>query len=165
MARKRSQKPEADPEVPEGYTAAEWAEYQADPVGYCIKELSSKDASVRYNAVDILRGCAGDAEAAIPDLCRVLRADRDREVRAQAAFALGEICERARPRSVRAAVGPLAEALTDKYIEVRVLAANALGMIGRPAKSARDALIAVRKDRKAEVREAVEEALERLGGK
>jgi hypothetical protein len=45
-------------DVPEGYTPEQWAEYESDPVGFCIKELSSNDTTVRFNAVDILRGCA-----------------------------------------------------------------------------------------------------------
>ena len=163
MTRERGKsKEQSEPGVPEGYSAEEWAEYQADPVGFCIKELNSRDASVRYNAVDILRGCAGDAKAAIPALCELLFKDKDREVRAQCAFALREICERVEARAARQAVGPLAEALRDSYAEVRSLAANALGALGRPAKLAKPRLLEARKDRNAGVREAVEEALELL---
>src|SRR5262249_16992489 len=80
MAKKRKE-PQA--EVPEGYTPEQWAEYQADPVGFCIKELKSKTSDVRFNAVDILRGCAGDAKAAIPALCELLGKEKVATVRAQ----------------------------------------------------------------------------------
>jgi HEAT repeat protein len=157
MAKKRKDK-RAD--VPEGYTPEQWAEYQADPVGFCIKELNSKDSNVRFNAVDILRGCAGDAKAAIPALCDLLEIEKVTTIRAQCAWALQDICERVDARSARHAVAPLAKALRDSDAEVRTLAANALRAIGKPAKSAKPDLVHALKDRNADVREAVEEALE-----
>jgi HEAT repeat protein len=102
MAAKRKKPSQGnETEVPKGYTPEQWAAYQADPVGYCIKELANPDATVRFNAVDILRGCAGDAKAAIPSLCEVLRKDKDDDVRAQAAWALQEICERVDVRAAK----------------------------------------------------------------
>ena len=158
MAKKRKQ----EQEVPEGYTPAQWAEYQTDPVGFCIKELNNPDSMVRFNAVDILRGCAGDAKDAIPALCDLLGREKEATVRAQCAWALKEICERVDDQSAARAVAPLAKALGDTDPEVRALAANALGAIGEPAKSAKAELLKARRDRHAEVREAVEEALEAL---
>ncbi|MFL5342535.1 MAG: hypothetical protein ACJ8F7_20505 [Gemmataceae bacterium] len=83
MASKRGKaKTQPEAEVPEGYTAEQWAEYQANPCGWCIKELGNPDADVRCNAADILRGLAADAEPAIPALVAGFR-DRDKEVRTQ----------------------------------------------------------------------------------
>ena len=41
---------------------------------------------VRFNAVDILRGCAGDARDAIPALCDLLGRESEATVRAQCAW-------------------------------------------------------------------------------
>src|SRR5262249_52636611 len=146
-------------DVPKGYTPEQWAEYQADPVGFCVKELSNQDQSVRFNAVDILRGCAGDAEAAIPALCDLLVTEKVTTVRAQCAWALHEICESVEPESAGQAVTPLARALGDSDAEVRILAANALGAIGKPAKSAKPELMKALEDGSVDVRGAVEAAL------
>jgi HEAT repeat protein len=162
MTKKRK---DMEADVPEGYTPEQWAEYQADPVGFCIKELNSKDSDVRFNAVDILRGCAGDAKAAIPALCNLLGKEKVATIRAQCAWALQDICERVDARSAKHAVGPLAHALRDSNAEVRTLAANALRAIGKPARSAKPDLMTARKDRNADVREAVEEALEAIDAK
>jgi HEAT repeat protein len=161
MAKKHKQE---NSDVPEGYTPEQWAEYQADPVGFCIKELSNEDQSVRFNAVDILRGCAGDAKAAIPALCELLGKEQVTTTRAQCAFALEEICERVDPESAGQAVTPLARALGDSDAEVRTLAANALRAIGEPAKSAKQDLMKALEDSNADVREAVESALEAISG-
>src|SRR5262245_24136979 len=88
-------------DIPEGYTAEQWAAYQADPVGFCVRELGSKDSNVRFNAVDILRGCAGDAKKAIPALCELLGREKVATVRAQCAWALQDICERVDARSAK----------------------------------------------------------------
>lgn len=136
MAEKRK----AKSGVPEGYTPEQWAAYQADPVTYCISELKSKNSDVRFNAVDILRGCAGDAKAAIPALCELLGKEKVTNVRGQCAFALQDICEQVDARSAKVAVAPLAKALQDRDNEVRLLAAGALGAMGRRAKDAVPAL-------------------------
>ena len=142
--------PQSD--VPEGYTPEQWAEYQADPVGFCIKELNNKDSDVRFNAVDILRGCAGDAKAAIPTLCDLLGKEKVATIRAQIAWALQDICVRVDARSAKQAVGPLTKALHDSDAEVRSLAAKALGAIGKPAKGAKPNLEGALKDPTEDVR-------------
>ncbi len=157
MAKKRK-KPEAD--VPEGYTAAEWAEYQADPCGWCIKELRNADADVRCNAADILRGLGADAEPALPALVAGFR-DPDEQVRTQCVFALVDIGYAVKERAA-GAVPALAKALRDPNAEIRSLAAEALGAIGRAAAPAKAQLVKVRKDRNAAVRESVEKALKSI---
>jgi len=160
MTRKDKDK---ESDIPEGYTAEQWAAYQADPVAFCVTELASKDSNVRFNAVDILRGCAGDAKNAIPALCELLGTENVATVRAQCAWALQDICERVDAPSAQQAVAPLAKALRDNDAEVRTLAANALGAIGGAAKDALPELKKALKDRNAEVRQAAEKALERIG--
>ena len=160
MAKKGEDK---ESDIPEGYSAEQWAAYQADSVGFCVTELASSDSNVRFNAVDILRGCAGDAKKAIPALCELLGREKVATVRAQCAWALQDICERVDAQSAKQAVTPLAKALLDEDAEVRTLAAHALGAIGRPAKDASPALKKALKDRNAEVRQAAEEALGRNG--
>jgi HEAT repeat protein len=161
MARKRGKsKEQAEPDVPGGYTAEEWAEYRRDPCGWCIKELKNPDADVRFNAADILRGLAGDAEAAIPALIEGFR-DKSKQVRAQCVFALVDIGWALKERA-RGAVPALADALRDSDDEVRALAANALGAIGPAASSAIPHLRKAIKDSAEEVREAAKEALSRV---
>jgi HEAT repeat protein len=158
MARKRAKpKKQAEPEVPEGYTPEEWAEYQADPCAWCIKELRNPDKDVRYNAADILRGLARDAEAAIPALVAGFR-DRDQQVRTQCVFALVDIGYAVKERAA-SAVPALTKALQDRNAEIRSLAAEALAAIGRASKPAKAQLLKARKDRNAEVRDSVEKAL------
>jgi HEAT repeat protein len=172
MAKKRKQKKSDVPrqkksdvpkenksDVPKEYTPEQWAEYQADPVGFCVKELSNQDQSVRFNAVDILRGCAGDAKAAIPALCDLLLTEKVTTVRAQCAWALQEICESVEPETAGQAVTPLAGALGDPDADVRTLAANALGAIGKPAESAKPELMKALNDSSPDVRGAAEAAL------
>jgi HEAT repeat protein len=159
-----NENPATGDEVPDGYTPEEWAEYQSDPVGFCIKQLRSTDSSIRFNAVDILRGCAGDAKAAIPALCDLLAEEKVDTIRAQCAWALQDICERVDHESAEPAVGPLAKALHDTNAEVRSLAASALGAIGKTAKAAKPDLLTASEDPDPEVREAVERALRALQG-
>lgn len=159
MAKKRKR---SQSKVPRGYTPEQWAEYQADPVGWCIKKLKDKDSDVRFNAVDILRGCAGDAEKAIPALCELLGKEKVTTIRAQCAWALGDICERVSPPAAKPAVAPLTKALSDADAEVRALAAHSLGAIGEPAKSAKRQLKQTLTDPDPEVREAAEDALDSI---
>ena len=79
-------------QIPDGYTKEEWEAYQNDPAAYCIKELANPDSSVRYNAVDILRGLAFDAVEAIPVLSKLIEKEPDIQVRAHAVFTLKELC-------------------------------------------------------------------------
>jgi hypothetical protein len=95
QCREDKSKMSQDMDIPEGYSEEEWAEYQSDPVGFCIKELRNPSPGVRFNAADILRGMAADAEPAIPALTAGLH-DQDKEVREYAAKTLVLINERSR---------------------------------------------------------------------
>ena len=105
----------------------------------------------------------GRRQEAIPALCELLGTENVATIRAQCAWALQDICERVDAPSAQQAVAPLAKALLDNDAEVRTLAANALGAIGRAAKDALPELKKALKDRDGEVRQAAEKALERIG--
>lgn len=66
-------------------------DFYQDPVNYCIEALSSDDSNERYNAADILRGLAGEAEPALVAICQHIENDSDIEVRRQCVFALIDI--------------------------------------------------------------------------
>ena len=66
-------------------------DFNKDPAGHCIEAFASSDSDHRFNAADILRGLAGDAEPALSVLCHHLENDPDIEVQRQCAFALSEI--------------------------------------------------------------------------
>ena len=148
--------------VPPGYTREEWAEYQRDPAGYCARELSNPDASVRFNAADILRGLAAHAEPAIPALIRVIQGDPDPQVRRQAIFAFTDIGYSLGDRAI-SAVPVLLTALVDQDQESRCLAAMALGDIGVATPEVAEVLRTAQSDGDAEVREAASQAFQALG--
>ncbi len=89
-----------------------------------IKALKYKDADVRWEAAMAL-GKIGD-ERAVEPLIQALREDKDVPVRALASGALGMIRD-------KRAVEPLIQALINEDMDVRKLAAEALGKIGKPA--------------------------------
>jgi len=144
------------------YTPEEWAEYNRDPCGWCIKELRNPDASIRCNAADILRGLAWDAEDAIPALIEGFQ-DSSEDVRAACVFAIGDIGF-AIKAGAAAAVPPLTELLRDSNPEIRCLAVAALEAIGPAAASAASELRLLLYDPDQEVRNRAAWALEALEG-
>lgn len=115
----------------DSYTREEWEEYWNDPAKFCAKQLKSSNASIRFNAADILRGLGADAEPALSALAEGLQ-DEDKQVRAQCAFALSDIGYSLKERA-QIVVLPLANALKDEDEEVRVLSSEALLAIGKAA--------------------------------
>ncbi len=107
--------------------------YSADGQGW------REDAVVRNAAHGLVR--LGDA--GVPGLVDVLGNGTARG-RKHAAFALGEIGD-------SAAEGPLALALEDEDVHVRIAAAEAIGLLA-PTESARDALVQALADEASEVR-------------
>jgi hypothetical protein len=132
-----SKPPKSD--VPEGYTAEQWASYLRDPVSYCITELSNPDADIRFNAIDILRGCGRDAFAAIGPLAKLLGRETVTTNRAHCAFALSDLLY-FQPAEAPLALEPLMSALVDEDAEVRELACNALGHMRAAARQSLPAL-------------------------
>src|SRR5438105_14855178 len=96
-----------------------WPDYNVDPVGHCIAPLQQGNADERFNAADILRGLAADAESAIPVILEAMRKDKDDQVRSQCAFAMIDIGYAVKERAAFA-VPMLIETLrTDKDAETR----------------------------------------------
>jgi HEAT repeat protein len=120
------------------------AQESTDIVSLNLRDLRSKDASVRARAATNLGNNASpgspandrqQARRAIPALVDALK-DSDQSVRGAAALALGNI-----PGDMRICVPPLIEALRDKDDQVRARAADALGRIGQSPELAVPALV------------------------
>ncbi len=109
-----------------------------------------------YSDPEVLRKRFGDRPATVPALVAALD-DRDPEVRAAAAWALGALGGAAEP-----AVPGLAGSLRDEQEAVRTAAAQALGALGPRARSAAPALFAALDDPRAGVRAAAAQALARV---
>jgi len=109
-----------------------------------------------YSDTDVLRKRFGDRSAAAPELIAALN-DRDPEIRAASAWALGVLGAAAEP-----SVPGLAHALRDEQEPVRTAAANALGSLGARSRSAASALFAALDDPWANVRAAAARALASL---
>lgn len=114
------------------------AEYYRDPVGHCIRALDNLDPIVRFNAADILRGLARDAEPALPALTAHFT-DPDYDVRAQCVFAVSNIvtCLKSPPENVLAA---LQVCLLSAEAEMAHLAATGIAAYGARAHVALPAL-------------------------
>lgn len=109
-----------------------------------------------YSDADVLRKRFGDRSAAAPELVAALN-DRDPEIRAASAWALGALGDAPAPT-----VPALAGALRDEQEAVRTAAAEALGSLGARSRSAASALFAALDDPRANVRAAAARALARL---
>lgn len=108
------------------------------------------DVGVRQTAS---RALVAIGPAAIPVLVRLLQAG-DAGVRVETTGVLGEI----RPVTEET-IALLADSLTDSSYRVRIAAAGSLGRIGFAANRAEAKLLALRKDKHPEVRQAVAAAL------
>ncbi len=109
-----------------------------------------------YSDPEVLRKRFGDRPTAVPALVGALD-DRDPEVRAAAAGALGALGGAAEP-----AVPGLAGSLRDEQEAVRTAAAAALGALGPRSRAAAPALFAALDDPRANVRATAAQALARL---
>ncbi len=141
----------------------ERADYYADPVGHCLAALKQGNEHERFNAADILRGLAEDAEGAIPALVEAMRKDEGQQVRAQAGFALTEICFAVKERAAFIVPSLVEALLQDEDPEARSGAAITLKAIGPSAKSSIPALQQALHDEHEWVREAAQETLESFG--
>jgi HEAT repeat protein len=119
--------------------------------------LADADPKVQAQGAYGLGQKGREAAAAVPGLVKAL-ASNDAQVRQYAARALGRIGPEA-----RAAVPALAEALRAPPWMVQRQAAVALGEIGPDAKSALPALKKLRDDENRPLREAVREAIKKIG--
>jgi len=151
-----------------------------EPVSQLIQKSGDQDGKVRWAAVEALGQLR--AVEAVPALIKRLK-DEDEYVRQAAIEALGQVGVAAMPmlfdaaqdRKVRPAVAQalgmigvpavpiLTEALKDPGTHVRLVACEALGVIGDPA--ALQPLLAILKDPQTEVRRAALEALQQIEAK
>jgi HEAT repeat protein len=131
------------------------------------KELNHTDAKVRRSAAFALGRMGGDAGAAVPDLVRRLREDKDAGVRDMAASAVGDIAKAAKggDRNLWSDAGDaLIGALkNDGDPHVRRSAAYALGAFGSRAGGAAGTLREALKDENASVRQNAAWALGQIG--
>lgn len=119
------------------------------------RELESSRASERLQAVELLgllEPLLGDR--ATEPLRKLLSSDRDPEVKAAAALALGKIRDR---QSAELLIG----ALKAREPQLKLAAARALGQLGNL--SASEALLEAARDDEAAVRQAALDALKNLG--
>ena len=116
--------------------------------------------SPRVGAAQALAEIGPAAKPAVPALVKALKA-RNEKVREHSALALGAIG----PTAAAEAVGPLAAALTDEQIDVRVAAAKALARMGPKAADVIPDLVRALRKAQDRVRLAAAEALKALGPK
>ncbi len=127
--------------------------------GALVNCLGSECPAVRRAAISALWKIASEGDAVIPAALAGVLSDTEPEVRAYAAWALGEM-----GRISASATGALIGALTDVQPAVRRHAATALGRIGAPTPAVARALAASLDDGVSEVRQAVAGALQELAG-
>lgn len=129
--------------------------------------LEDKEPFVRLNVATTLVRLGPDAKPAIPALIKAIADEKNQTnmgtftvtIQEKLAIALG----RATAGSDEG-VGPLTELLDRaRTAGTKMAAARALGEVGPPARSAVPRLRALLKDNNSDVREAVEEALQRIG--
>ena len=129
------------------------------PVEKLILGLGAAQPEERAAAAQTLGHLTGpDSTVAIPDLIRVLEADSNGLVRSRAAEALGHLGEKD-----ERVVAPLAKALTDPDLQVRVASATALGSLGPRAAGAVPVLAQALEDPDPLVRREAAAALGKMG--
>jgi HEAT repeat protein len=122
-----------------------------------VKDLKSKDPSVRGQAAEELCQVGPEAKDAIAALTEALK-DPDGRVRVNAAEAVWRV-----GRKPEAAVTVLVAALGDKEVQCRRLAAETLWRMGPAARGAVGALAEALKDKDGDVRWDAAETLWRIG--
>lgn len=127
--------------------------------GPLVKCLASEYPVVRRAAISALWKIASEEDTVVPKALASVLADTEPEVRAYAAWALGEMGRTSAP-----VAGALIGALTDVQPAVRKQAVMALGRIGAPTPAVARALAASLDDGVSEVRQAVAAALQELAG-
>ena len=106
-----------------------------------VRDVTNSDAEKRLAAIIEVGKIGPDADAAVPELGRILIADADANVRAQASFSLSKMA----PAS-RGALNELAKALTDSEPTVRFNAVRALHCLKADARPILPALLAALRD-------------------
>jgi HEAT repeat protein len=133
----------------------------AEALSVILAALADQDLHVRYSATYAIGKIGSAAKDAIPVLERNLQG-RDEFLKLISAWALVHV-EPRRPGLATVCAGPLARALKLPDARVRREAALALGMLGPAAASAVPDLKEVANDQDESVRDAVAEALKKIG--
>lgn len=137
------------------------ASSDAQNIDILIRQLRSRDSSVRLRAVKALGNLGPAARFAVPNVLDALN-DADGDVRRAAIAAIRQIIPDAKP--TEAIVRALAADLADPDPNIRLIAVRALGRTGQAAAGASAAIETLRTDPDPDVRRAAVEALSRILG-
>lgn len=152
------------PPKPDGYTDAEWADYNRDPCSWCIRELHNPSDDIRTNAADILRGLGADAQDAIPALVGCFT-DSDDLFRGYCIHAVSDIAWAIRTKtgtttpSLITAIPQIVRLLEDRCDDVVCSAIVAIEAIGTDANLALNRLIQISETGTDELRGFAESAI------
>lgn len=129
-------------------------EHEGKPIAYWVRQMTSPDSVVRHQAVAAFAHDAGRSEEAARALLDVLGSEREADVHATIADALGTLGPNA-----LAAAPALVRLLDDEHEAVRVSAASALGSLGARSPLVVPALIHALDDPAHDVRSAAVDGL------
>ncbi len=132
--------------------------HEGRPISYWSDQMTSADSMVRHRAVEAFAHDASKSPEAARALMAVLASERDADVHATVAEALGSLG----PNALEATPA-LVRLLGDNHIVLRERAASTLGEIGTRSPLVVTALISALKDPHHDVRAAAAEALGRIG--
>ncbi|MES2178483.1 MAG: HEAT repeat domain-containing protein [Gemmatimonadota bacterium] len=133
-------------------------EHEGRPISYWIDQMTSADSMVRHRAVEAFAHDASKSPEAARALMAVLASERDADVHATVAEALGSLG----PNALEATPA-LVRLLEDNHIVLRERAASTLGEIGTRSPLVVPALVSALMDPHHDVRAAAAEALGRIG--
>lgn len=127
-----------------------------------VKQLASRDPSVRLRAIKAVGALGPVARGSAAPLVATMLGDPDTDVRRATIATLRLIQPNAKP--TEALIRAVAVDLTDPDANARLVAVRSLGRIGTPAAIVVADLEALRMDPDPDVRKAVNDALARLAG-
>lgn len=132
--------------------------HDGKPIEYWVNQMTSPDSAVRHHAIDAFAHDAGRSPEAAQALLAVLSTEREADVHATIADALGLLGPNALP-----AAPALVRLLGDEHEIVRARAATALGGIGTASPLVVPALIKALGDPDHDVRASAAAALGQVG--
>ena len=133
-------------------------EHEGKPISYWVQQMTNPDSAVRHQAVAAFAHDAGRSPAAARALLEVLSDEREADVHATIADALGTLG----PHALEAAPA-LVRLLDDEHAPVRQSATSALGGLGTRSPLVVPALVQALDDEDHDVRAAAADGLARAG--
>ena len=133
-------------------------EHEGRPISYWVQQMTNPDSAVRHQAVAAFAHDAGRSPEAARALLEVLSNEREADVHATIADALGTLG----PYALEAAPA-LVRLLDDEHAPVRQSAVSALGTVGTQSPLVVPALIHALDDEDHDVRAAAADGLARAG--